>query len=39
MAKKMKCKRPKCGYEWESKVAHPKSCPMCKKYIKYGSSN
>ena len=24
---KMKC--PKCGYEWEPRVADPKKCPRC----------
>ncbi|MBU0894948.1 MAG: hypothetical protein KKB88_05895 [Nanoarchaeota archaeon] len=25
-----KCK--KCGYEWESKIDNPVSCPRCKRY-------
>ena len=24
----MKC--DKCGYEWDGRVPHPKSCPRCK---------
>jgi predicted Zn-ribbon and HTH transcriptional regulator len=29
--KKIKCKY--CGYEWESRVKNPKSCPLCKRYL------
>ncbi|MFP3293615.1 MAG: hypothetical protein RXP77_04890 [Nitrososphaeria archaeon] len=24
---KLKC--PRCGYEWEPRVANPKKCPRC----------
>ena len=27
---KVRCPNPKCGYEWEPRVAYPKSCPECK---------
>ena len=27
-----KCKRPICGYEWQSRVEKPKVCPRCKSY-------
>ena len=27
---KKQCK--KCGYEWESRIDNPKSCPYCKQY-------
>ena len=27
---KNKCKR--CGYEWDSRIENPKSCPRCKRY-------
>jgi predicted Zn-ribbon and HTH transcriptional regulator len=31
MANKHTCKR--CGYEWESRYAHPpRACPKCKSY-------
>lgn len=26
---------PKCGYEWESRVAEPKACPRCKSRLDY----
>lgn len=29
----MKRKCSVCGYEWASRVAHPKCCPMCKAYL------
>ncbi len=29
----MKCKNPKCEYEWESRKPNPKCCPMCKRYL------
>lgn len=29
--KKMKC--PHCGYTWEPRVAKPKQCPVCKRYL------
>jgi len=29
----VKCTNPLCGYEWEPKVAHPKQCPVCKRYL------
>lgn len=28
----MKQKCLKCGYEWDSKKAMPRSCPNCKRY-------
>ena len=26
---------PRCGYVWEARVSHPKSCPDCKVRIGY----
>lgn len=28
---------PSCKYEWKSRVENPKSCPMCKRYLKIPS--
>jgi len=31
---KMKCE--KCGYEWQQRVAEPKRCPRCGRWLKKG---
>jgi len=30
--KKFKHKCQRCGWEWESKLEKPASCPACKRY-------
>lgn len=32
MEKKYKHTCLRCGYKWEGKLEHPKSCPNCKRY-------
>ena len=31
--KKRQVECPYCGYTWEPRVAKPKQCPVCKRYL------
>lgn len=35
----MKCERLSCGHVWKTRIKQPQSCPKCKGYIKWNTSN